>query len=191
MGTIFKYLTDEALARSAESGPCPGCSTDAPVFRIEAAPHQEEWTGSDPMVEALCAQCLRSTPLRRLEPRDQEMDVQRLLSQHYPKGVLTGRERLGKLVGICDELRRTPRAPLFLQGEDWPFCCGDFAEYVGYPDSYEAAGHIGRTAAYWDRGPASFLELHGEAALEPESLEEVCIFRCLDCSTLLFTWQAT
>jgi predicted ATPase len=74
MGTIFKYLTDEALARSAESGPCPGCSADAPVFRIEAAPHQEEWTGSDPMVETLCAQCLRSTPLRRLEPRDPSLE---------------------------------------------------------------------------------------------------------------------
>ncbi len=190
MGSIFKYISDELLSESAETS-CPACRSSNPAFTIDATPEQEEWGARGPRVDSLCATCIRSIPLRRLAPRDQEMVVQQLINAHYGKGILKGWERLSKLLNICDELRRTPHIPLFLQGEDWPYCCGDFMEYIGTPSSYDESIRVAREMDHWDHGPRSFSAVYGEMALEPESLEEVCIFRCFDCSSKVFTWQAT
>lgn len=135
--------------------------------------------------------CIRSLPLRRLQPRENERKVQQLISAFFKKGSLSGEERINRLVNICDEFRRTPYIPLFLQGEDWPYCCGDFTEYIGAPDSYPEAARVAREVSYWSEGPDDFVEFFGEEALEPEDLDEICVFRCLECRSQVFTWQAT
>ena len=92
---------------------------------------------------------------------------------------------------MCDELRRTPRIPLFLQWEDWPFCCGDYCEYQGFPTTYEESMRVGTEIPHWEFGPKDFREIYGDTTLEPECLDEVCIFKCLKCKKEFFTWQYT
>jgi hypothetical protein len=190
MGTLFKYISDEVIA-NVEQGECPSCGKSGQLFPIDATPNQNEWDVYGDRVEELCAECLRSIPLRKLACRPQERQLQEMINRHFPKGTLIPEMRLGKFIGICDELRRTPQMPLFLQGEDWPFCCGDLTEYVGVPSSYEESIRIGKDFKMWDHGFRPYEELFGDMKLEPESLREVCIFRCQKCGELMFTWQAT
>ncbi len=190
MGTIFKYIADNIVNR-VEPTVCPCCKKQAPVFVIDATPEQEEWSALGDRVDELCAGCIRAIPLRKLAPREQERTLQQLINHYYPKGTLSGAKRFSKLLGICDEFRRTPRMPLFLQSEDWPFCCGDFAEFRGNPASYEESVNIGRQLQLWDRCIADYKELYGDMTLEPESLQEVSLFKCPACSKTVFTWQCT
>jgi hypothetical protein len=41
---------------------------------------------------------------------------------------------------------------------------------------------------YWK---GDFKKFFGDMTLEPESLREVCLFRCLMCDRRVFTWQMT
>ena len=191
MGSIFKYIDDSLLPGGVEPDPCPNCDRGADAYLIDATPEQEEWDVYGPRVESLCVECIRSIPLRRLQPRDCEKKIQQLINAHFKKGTLTGAERHNRFVGICDEFRRTPQLPLFLQGEDWPYCCGDFSEFIGTPGSYEESIRIGREMSHWDHGPEDYESMYGEMTLEPEELKEVNIFRCLQCGNRVFTWQAT
>lgn len=187
MGTLFRYIADN-VAKGAEHAVCPCCQRSASLFPIEAAIDQAEWTASADCPEELCSDCIRRLPLRKFAPRRGERVVQELINAHYPKGTLNGEQRINKLVSICDEYRRTPTYPLFLQDEDWPWCCGDFCEYLGSPTSVEESIRIGREMQYWG---GDFQQLYGPMTLEPESLHEVCIFRCLTCEQQVFTWQMT
>lgn len=187
MGSLFRYIAND-IAGQAESGMCPACSQHVSLFPIEVAIDDDEWDASSDCTEELCADCIRRLPLRKFSPRNGERVVQQMINLHHPKGTLSGERRINKLVSICDEHRRTPTFPLFIQGEDWPYCCGDFCEYVGAPESYEESIRIGREMDSWE---GDFEKLYGDMALEPEDLSEVCIFRCLTCSKKMFTWQAT
>ena len=158
------------------------------LFPIHADLDNDEWSYSSDECEALCAGCIRRLPLRRFAWRDSERRISQIVNEHHPKGTLNGAQRQSKLVSICDEYRRSPEFPLFLQNEDWPYCCGNFCEYLGVPESYEQSIQIGREMQCWE---GDFTELYGDMTLEPESLNEVCLFRCLTCDARMFTWQCT
>ena len=74
------------------------------------------------------------------------------------------------------------------QQENWPYCRGDSCEYRGVPVDYEESIRVGREMGCWE---GDFQELYGEMTLEPESLNEVCLFRCLKCDKRMFTWPMT
>lgn len=187
MGSLFRYISD-AIATTARTGSCVLCNSESQLFPIECAVDTDEWTIESDYSENLCAACIRRTPLRRFLVRPGERIVQQFVNQQFPKGTLPPDERVGKMVSICDEYRRTPTFPLFLQGEDWPHCCGNFCEYLGFPESYEQSIQLGREMQCWE---GDFTELYGDMTLEPESLHEVCMFRCLTCDSRMFTWQCT
>lgn len=187
MGSLFRYIADD-IAGQATPDECPACHRHLPLFPIEAAIDNDEWTVEADCPEALCAECIRRMRLRQFAPRDGEATVQQIINASFPKGTLSGERRINKLVSICDEFRRTPTLPLFLQDEDWPWCCGDFCEYLGVPASYEESIRIGREMQLWG---GDYRQRYGEMTLEPESLSEVCLFRCLTCDKRVFTWQMT
>lgn len=187
MGSLFRYIADD-VARQAESGECPSCLRETPLFPIEAAIDEDEWSLEADCPEELCADCIRRLPLRKIAPRRCEKFVPERINAHHPKGTLNGEKRIHLLVSICDEFRRTPTYPLFLQDEDWPWCCGDFCEYLGVPRSYEESIRVGREMKMW---PADYASVYGDMTLQPESLNEVCLFRCLHCGKPVFTWQMT
>ena len=191
MGRLFKYISDELIDNHDEEGECPVCGREAKLFDMDCAPNADEWDVNEDRVDEMCADCIRRIPLRKLSPREPERLAQQIINQKYPKGSLSGQQRQEKWVGLCDEFRRTPEIALFLQGEDWPSCCGDFVELIGSPETEEEAIRIGREMDYWDHRPASFTELYGDMTLEPEDLEEINIFRCLSCDKKVFIWQCT
>ena len=187
MGSLFRYIADN-IAGSTEPGECPSCLRQLPLFPIRVAIEGDEWSITAERAQTLCSDCIRRLPLRRFAPRNGEPTVQQIISAHFPKGTLSGNQRISKLVSICDEYRRTPTFPLFLQDEDWPWCCGDFCEYLGNPASYEESIRIGREMQFWG---GDYRQKYGDMTLEPESLNEVCLFRCLTCDKRVFTWQMT
>lgn len=187
MGQLFRYISDP-IAQTAERHECENCRCNQPLFPIHADIDNDAWSYGSDEVFALCETCIRQLPLRRVAWRRSEHVVQHMINAHYPKGTLKGPARQHLLVSICDEFRRTPTFPLFLQNEDWPFCCGDFCEYLGVPASYEESIRIGREMECWE---GNYEEMYGDITLEPESLNEVCLFRCLTCDGRVFTWQCT
>ena len=187
MGSLFRYIADD-VANRAEGAECPCCHRHGALFPIEAAIDDDEWSVAADCPEEICSDCIRRLPLRKFSPRTGEKVVQELINAYYAKGTLSGEQRINRLVSICDEYRRTPMYPLFLQNEDWPWCCGDFCEYLGVPESYEESIRIGHEMQMW-RG--DYKQKYGDMTLEPESLNEVCIFRCLKCGKQVFTWQMT
>ena len=187
MGHLFKFISDE-IARTAETGVCENCSLAKPLFPIHAEIDLDEWGYGSDSTEELCADCIRRLPLRRFAWRDSERRISQIVNEHHPRGTLRGDQRQCKLVSICDEFRRTPQFPLFLQNEDWPYCCGNFCEYLGVPACYDESIQIGRDTQCWQ---GDFTALYGDMTLEPESLNEVCLFRCLTCDSRMFTWQCT
>lgn len=188
MGEVFRYVADSALpAHRYTDLPCPICGASGDVYSIYAdieAPDGE----SDRITEA-CAECIR-----RLAPEQvSAWDTEKRLPAHL-KGT-PGLDNPGareRLAAIVQELRRTPRLPHFIQWDDWPFCCGDLAEYTGEPSPAEA-DLLDREGQYWNRGPAAFHDR--AAALVPSRglavLGGVSAFRCPRCGKRYWTFQCT
>lgn len=184
MGTTFRYISDKFVDR-APVETCVLCKTKGQVFPIEVAWDQEEWELACECTESICLTCIRMLPLRRFAVRIGESQIQQMVNSHYPKGSIPKDERIGKYGSVCDEFRRTPLLPLFVQDEDWPFCCGEFCEYLYSPQSYEEAEKIGSEIECWHG------DLFDEMVLQPETLNEVNVFGCLSCPRKLYTWQGT
>jgi hypothetical protein len=129
MGTRFRFITDDALAQAAiTDGACPRCHRPVPLFKIRATV-----TDNDELdeVESLCEECIKTVRLHELSPKDSERLTPSIIDKHYTKGTLNGEQRFRRAVELCDEFRRTPDLPMFIQWERWPSCCGEFAEYIG------------------------------------------------------------
>ena len=189
MGELFRYIADKLPAEASET--CPGCERVAPLYPFLAKPDGTSWFDDDSDEdEAFCGHCIKTMPLPSLGVRGSERTITKLINDFYKKGSLSGERRQFLLVERTDALRRTPQLPLFLQAEDWPFCCADFCEYQGTPPTYQEAIEMGRKLPYWEYGPADFEEIFG-MTLQPEVLEEVCLFQCLTCKNQMFTWQMT
>jgi hypothetical protein len=80
-----------------------------------------------------------------------------------------------------------------MQREDWPLCssgpgCGDWCEFVGNPRDKDAAVLVPSEYQFWDRCPTKW---SGDFEIIPESLREVCLFRCSACGQGYFIWKPT
>jgi hypothetical protein len=87
MGSLFLYIADDIVSR-AESGECPCCQRDVPLFPIEATIDDDEWSGGADCPEEICSDCIRRLPLRKFSPRTGEKVVQELINAYYAKGTL-------------------------------------------------------------------------------------------------------
>ncbi len=191
MGKLFRYIIDQVAAQ-AETGICHYCDQARTVYPIRAvADDADYWDKGTEQIDELCAHCIRVIPLISLATRESERWLTAHINSHYPKGTLSKELRQTKLIGLADRLRRTPEMPLFLQGDDWPFCCGEWCEFLGVPDNGQAAIALVDTDTYWSGGPGTYASEFGDMTLEPEDLEEVSLFRCLHCHQPFFTWQFT
>jgi hypothetical protein len=131
MGQVFRYVSDDALLAGKCEHPCPLCGATEDVYPIYAdipGPNEE---GPGPISEA-CIQCIRALPLEAISTWQTERAVLAHLRSSFP--ALGAEELEERRVAICQELRRTPRLPVFVQDDEWPFCCGDLAEFVGGED---------------------------------------------------------
>jgi hypothetical protein len=84
----------------------------------------------------------------------------------------------------------TPRIPEFINDTDWPFCCGDLAEFIGQPISQEQCVSFCRTHHFWEG--AEEAEWDNRDPLEPPlELYEFNFFACLACPKKYWVWQHT
>ena len=135
MGQAFRYVADASLdAHRHRDLPCPLCGGTAEVYPFYAEPEGGYITEA-------CRQCIRSMPLNRIVNWESEKRAVGHLREVAP--ALPAAELAGRLAAMCEELRRTPRVPQFVQNDEWPLCCGDFAEYDGRPGLPEGWDGLG------------------------------------------------
>ncbi len=185
MGITFRYIADTAIERAHTRASCRRCERDVKSFEING--FLDEYADNE--VEWLCIEFIRSIPLRQLWPKNSERPAQSIISQHYDEGELIGEQRFNRAVEICDELRRTPNIPRFLQGEDWPFYCGEYAEYIGESPA-ETDSHNDYDC--WDNSESFVVQFKLEAyyPLEKmESMKSVAIFHCPHCTNQNWVFQ--
>jgi predicted RNA-binding Zn-ribbon protein involved in translation (DUF1610 family) len=188
MGEVFRYVADGALpAHRHVDLPCPICGKSGDAYYIYA--DIKEPDGSESQISEACAECIRRLDPEQVSAWDNEERLPIYLKATPGLDKRAERERLAAIIG---ELRRTPRLPVFVQWDDWPFCCGDLTEYTGEPSPAEAKA-LDREGQYWDRGPASFHDR--AAALVPSAglavLGGVSAFRCPRCGKRYWTFQCT
>ena len=188
MGEGFRYIADSALVAHRHADlPCPICGQSGDVFCIYADIPESD--GSESPISEACASCIRNLNLESVWAWDTEKRLPAYLKAAPGLDKDAARARVSE---ITEALRRTPRLPNFVQYDDWPFCCGDLAEYTGEPSPAEAES-LDREGQYWQRGPATF---HDRAAvLVPSSglavLGGVSAFRCPRCDRRYWTFQCT
>jgi uncharacterized protein CbrC (UPF0167 family) len=123
VGTTFRYVADGALS------PCGGeqchhCErTDVPIYSYSgrivdpAQSKNPDLARQEPEVYELCADCILGDNVRKLDSAMREiMPIIEALAADKLRAV--------------EEYHRIPDLPFF-QGDMWPICCGEFAEYVG------------------------------------------------------------
>jgi hypothetical protein len=134
MGSIFRYVADDSLEAHRSDDPCPLCGARGNVHSFFATPD------GGAITEA-CVQCISTLPLEQIfrwQSERRAMDHLRVMFPQMEKPQLEARH-----AAICRELRRTPRVPPFCQDDEWPLCCGEFAEYVGRPGLPEGWNDFG------------------------------------------------
>ncbi len=181
MGTQFRYIADAAL-RGMDEGECHHCGrVVSPLFYYSGEivdpnlSSDPRLAREEPRVCEACGPCILGGNLRR---------------DDYTVGIATRKLRQfgADVPRMLDALHRMPNAPLFLQGFDWPVCCGEWCEFTGCPQTYEESAQVPAERTLWRRGPA---EWDYGFDLQPETLDEVSFFRCLHCAHLYFVWQCT
>ncbi|MGC4006398.1 MAG: CbrC family protein [Pirellulales bacterium] len=181
MGSTFRYIHDSALVES-DLGVCQHCARQgfaAYDYHGEIVDSHAAANVALALVEkeiyAACAPCIHDGNIRK---RDYELERIRPIVDEFARD---------KTVAIRD-YHRIPHIPLMMQDADWPMCCGDWCEFLGNPPDFETSLSVPFHFRFWDHSPAEYLATQ---SLVPESLREVCLFRCLACTNSYFIWQPT
>ncbi|WP_442506735.1 CbrC family protein [Novipirellula sp. SH528] len=179
MGSLFTYIDDTALIPCGGTQ-CHHCETEsAPIFNFDGEIINPDLAANpqlardEPEVSELCAECILGGNLRK----DITPEIRKTINR-FATDIDSALAAFGK----------TPSIPLFLQYNDWPMCCGDWAEFFGTPQTADESETVPQRFLYWEREPRDWTS---EYALRPESLREVSLFRCTTCDRQLFTWQFT
>jgi hypothetical protein len=193
MGTVFRYIADEALAPENPNDPgreCDVCRKNSPAFISfgQAVPVGRK---KEVRINAACADCFKAG--RVGEVRDGEEVVEatrRYVTRTFKKE--SAARRTAREAAIRDELNRMPcRLPPFRQRLDWPLCCGGLTEYVGSPAHREELKTLPPVTA-WDQGElqdvgaVDFHEMEGS-----DVLHDTGVFRCPECARLYVIFQPT
>jgi hypothetical protein len=175
MGLAFRYIADNALAQS-NLGSCQHCERTefssydycGEIINPRLAANVELAT-TDNKIFAACAACIHGGNIRKT---DFELGrVQPIIDSFALDKVSAARN-----------YHLIPHIPLMMQDQDWPMCCGDWCEYVGNPKDDEESVRVPSQFQFWDHRPSNETV---DDELRPESLREVCLFRCLSCARLL------
>jgi hypothetical protein len=181
MGTLFRYIADSALNESG-LGECQHCERPTiPAYKYNglivdlSRAANPALAAEDNVIFAACADCIHGGNLRK---DDYE------LRQIQPIIVAFANDS----ESAVRNYHLIPHVPLMMQREDWPMCCGDWCEFIGNPPDYDASVRVPSEYQFWNRQPVN--RAFG-FDLRPESLREVCLYRCLTCPKKYFIWQPT
>lgn len=179
MGTVFQHVADHALV-SIEAAACQCCAhEDTPVYGYFGTIIRPELAAdpalavSEPTVYEVCADCIHAG----LVDKADLTTALRTIATHAADPA-----------AARHALMYLPDIPLFLQGFDWPMCCGNWCEFTGVPASDDALPGLQASHRAWpaDSHPRDFARDGG-----PESLCEISMFRCQTCGQGHYTDQFT
>jgi hypothetical protein len=191
LGTVFRYTADGALkpAEAAFKRTCQVCArTGVDVYRADgriALPDGRVAEGVG--VAVACADCLRAGRVEKNCSFEVDEVIRRYLDAFHRRD-RTHLFRLRRLVELAAAYRQTPDGPLFLQGQDWPLCCGDLTEFTGPPRNKKDLLRLTKSGVYWE-GQVKKNRVDFEESGPPESYTEVAVFQCLACQKVYWTWQ--
>lgn len=170
MGTTFPLIADEALDVCDEKDfSCHLCDReDVAHYRYPVTIIRNE---EEDALDYLCASCILENEFER---RDREWDSS--LARCHDRSL------------SLRELQKTPDLPCFIQGIDWPVCCGRLCEFIGVPQSEEIRSTLHLVMAYWDDGFTDYNQRY-DSSPESEFPEDIGMFRCRDCQKEVFTFQ--
>jgi|GEM_PF-5384688 len=180
MGDTFTYIADEVLQHFAIFEICNWCEQQADLFKI----YIDDGKG---MRDLACVRCIKTLPLRWICFKDDERRITSLINERYPKGTKSQDQRFALTVELCDDYRRTPRLPNFIQSDDWPTCCGDFTEYIG--DAGRSVDGPYDGFEWWGYEDDVAIQ-HGITGMMGGE-DRVSLFRCLHCECKYWTFQCT
>lgn len=191
MGQIFTYIADEVLAHAGTVGRCPLCEKQARVYFYP----NDVADPASPVdyVDEACATCIRQVQFDFFDEKATRGRIQAMINSHFPKGSLSGVERGQRLEAVLSEYLRTPLLPGFVQGVDWPHCCGDYTEFFGEPQS-RSSGDLDHFE-YWESGPCD--NPSGDLIYDLIPSERLAVlggvsgFRCNPCGRHYWTFQCT
>jgi hypothetical protein len=181
MGTLFRYVADDAI-RKCSGSVCHHCEkTDIPLFSFYGTIIDPELAADpeiareEPEVDELCAQCILSGNIARASTARTDKTIDSLSADpEYSRR----------------ELNKIPECPLILQHFDWPMCCGEWCEFTGSPGTLGELVALQKNAGFWDGGVVSSApDFERDGA--PESLREVSGFRCFECGRCYYIHQFT
>lgn len=217
MGTVFQYISDDALEPISEpAAECQVCgSTGVDIF-----PYQGYWikNGEDDeddedeeVIYEACERCIKSGNLRWMNEDELRVSfgAETILVEinrpdivwepgqdHSVKdGRRINRYReiphwVGTSLTLIEKLRRTPQIPLMMQCDDWVVCCNDLCEFLGSPADMEALLELTDSATYWESGLGhSGRDFRCDGP--PESFSEISEFRCFHCHSRYWIDQYT
>ena len=180
----FKYIDDAILPMYAKADECFACGEFRNVFLLLG---EFIIDGEEVYAEVACGECIQNYEMTNYGRNETENSIRQKIDMHYEKGKLSEEERQKKTKEIFCEYKATPRLPNFIQYDDWPFCCGDFAVFIGdagqsYNGNYDDFSWWGSQNCYAvEQGISSLI--NGE--------DRVSLFRCSRCFNKFWTWQST
>lgn len=125
MGTSFRYIAETALKPSG-LGDCQCCERAGVVsydYRGKivdpAAAANPKLAEEEPEIHAACADCISGGLVQKDDSAIGEL-----------KGIINA--FAGDKATATQQYHRIPNIPLMMQHDDWPMCCGDWCEFVGY-----------------------------------------------------------
>ncbi|QDT46014.1 hypothetical protein Pan258_00310 [Symmachiella dynata] len=159
---------------------CDWCQTESSLYRINIE-------NSQGFSDSACINCIKTLPLRWIYPKDNERIIAQLIDQRFPKGTKSQSQRFAFTVELCDDYRRTPCLPNFIQNDDWPHCCGDFTEFIG--DAGTTFTGLYNEFDWWGHQDDMAREYGIEQLIDGE--DRISLFKCLHCLRKFWTCQYT
>jgi len=158
-----------------------------PVFSAQGKVVRDDGTVDDDIAVA-CEPCLKTGRIIHVSERKTDAIIRRYLCGYFTdKGPAFVEQKAQELFLA---LRKTPRVPMFMQGDDWPLCCGDLTEYKGNPKEFDELPSVNGPRIYWEEGIKEF-GAGFESDGPPESLSEISFFECLSCDKQYWIFQFT
>jgi hypothetical protein len=140
MGSIFELIADKALKAEELADECDVCAKSGiPCYPCRAMVVRPDGTADMAQtVDSVCEACFKAGRIAHYGDFDLNLEIDDHASNPEAAKLL---------------LRKTPRLQKFVQGPQWPLCCGHLTEYTGTPTLAEAQ-ELDASGRFWNGGVA-------------------------------------